>query len=140
MITQIIEFIILVVFIFVLSEVANRKKWPSVIKEKPKKLLSFSSQLGFDIVMDKIQTAAQNSKYIIEDINKQDSRIILGKKAGGWNLGYGYFYSIYISEMENSETLIEIETKSRLHFMGIRLLIQKEQKNIFEWVKRILST
>ncbi|MCK4352032.1 hypothetical protein KAW65_01345 [candidate division WOR-3 bacterium] len=123
-------YIIVAIFFIICVIIANSRKWYSVIKGKSSNLPSFTTNQSQEIVMDRIISKAEQSKYTIEVTDRERGRIILSEGISGWS--WGFFYPIYISN-EDGLTLIETGIRSRLIQIGP--IPRRHHRRCIEFIK-----
>lgn len=96
--------------------VAASRKATSTVREKPSSLLEFSTPMPPEKVLRVVVKFAQQSGYVVDDINEDDGRIILSDKASGTS--WGFFYPVYVASGGQGRTVVEVGIKSKAIQVG----------------------
>lgn len=127
-------FAISIFFMFI--HISKTRKAPFLLKQKPKRLLRFSTSQSPQKIIEQVILLAHTFNYPIEDIDESRGRIILSSSIN-WT-SWGFFYPIYTSLQNDGKTLVEVGIKSRLYQYGP--LVTRAHKKFYNKVKNAILT
>lgn len=107
----IIMVILLGMFVF-----AKYRQATSVVQGKPSQLRTFLTILPPEEVLKIVSELPGYSKYKLEDVNAGLGRVIMSEAPTATT--WGFFYPVYVSKVEDGNTLVEVGIKSRLVQVG----------------------
>jgi|TARA_Y100000294_G_C8421664_1_gene283060 hypothetical protein len=129
--TTIIIILVIVGFFFV---IASLRKGSSVVKKKPRKLNSFTSELPPDKIFKLVAQLPQRSKYKIDNIDETNMTIIISSSASA--MSYGFFFPVYITQQTDGKTLVEVGIKGKIPQYGP--VVTKNLDNIVNELKAVI--
>lgn len=101
---------------------------------KPSNILSLNTAISIEKAMKIIIQYANQSGYKIDDFNESKSIIILSNSAS--LTSYGFFFPVYLTKQNDSETHVELGIKSKLFQWGP--IVRRNQEKCFNGIKAAL--
>jgi len=120
-----------VIIVAIFFIVAALRKGTSAVKNKPSKLLSFSTEVQPNDVFKIVIKYAQQSGYKVDDLDETNGRVILSDSAT--LISYGFFYPVYIEKQTGGNTLVEVGIKSKIFQYGF--LVTRNREKCFNGIK-----
>ncbi len=121
---------------FMLVHISKTRNATSLLIQKPKQLLKFSTNQSPQTIIEHVTLLARTFNFTIEDINERIGRIILGSYFN-WT-SWGFFYPVYVSIQNDEKTLVEVGIKSRLYQYGP--VVTRAHKKFYNKVKNAILT
>lgn len=102
--------------VLVMFFIAAQRKAPGAVGVKQAGLPYFLTQTPPLVVIQAIIDAAQRGGYKIEDVDHSLGRIILSTPTNV--MTWGYFFPVYITSPEGTQTWVEVGAKARVPQWG----------------------
>jgi hypothetical protein len=143
MIEYLLIFLIVYGLVWVARRSVNKRTWNTVATKlpngKPENLLALNIPTNDStIVKNKLISCVANSDYILVDAT--GNPLILEDKKGSANpLNTMYFYPVYISMDQSSQTHVEVGIADKSSFLGSKQDRMKKLQKLFDFLSRSLK-
>jgi len=94
--------------------ISKKRKVESIVTSRPKNIKSYTIDNSMSNVWQEIHWF-EASKLRLEYENEEQGLIVLGENMGMTKFHNGYWLMIYLSQIENGSTLVEIGIKSKVY-------------------------
>lgn len=98
------------------SSVAAARKSSSVLRSKPSQLITFTTSVSPSDTAKAVLRLVRNGRYDAEEISEDRNHIVLSEPPTLTT--WGFFYPIYLTDLGEEGTLVEIGIKSKLVQLG----------------------